>query len=76
MVGERVDNAVIAEESEGAIDGGEADCRLPVVAEARPELLCGGVVGLACELGEDSEPLSRGPQAFGTQALGEIGLPR
>ena len=45
---QRVDHAVFAEQRDGAVDGGETDALAPL-AEARVDLLGGGVAGFVGE---------------------------
>lgn len=70
VVGERVDDALLVEEREGAVDRREAD-RGGAAAQAAPQRLGRKVVALACELLEHLEPLARRADAPLLEQTGE-----
>ena len=72
VVGEGVDHALVGEEPERAVDGGEAES-LAAPAEAFVELLRRHVVVLLHQLGEDREALPRRPDP---DALEQLDGPR
>src|SRR5206468_6549264 len=71
-MGELVHDAVLAEERERPVDGGEAH-RLATPPEPRVDLLRGGVVRLAREGVQDEQTLARAAHAGVHQALVGIG---
>ena len=74
VVRQDVDHAVVDEQGEGAVDGGDPDEVVPAVAKTLPELLGRRIVRLARELGEHGDPLGGRPHALALEKLGELGL--
>ena len=74
VVRERVDHAVLVQQRERPVHGGEADLRAAAAAQPAPQRLGSDVVGLAPELGQDLDALSRRPHTLRVEQLGSVGL--
>jgi zinc transport system substrate-binding protein len=72
-VGEYVDHALVREEPERAVDGGQTQ-PLASPAQALVKLLGGDVVVLVHQLREDREALTRRPDADACEQLGRVRL--
>jgi zinc transport system substrate-binding protein len=73
VVRERVDDALLGQEPQRAVDGREAE-PLPATAQAFVQLLRGDVVAFTHQLGEHDHPLARSPHSDTLQEADDLRL--